>query len=148
MSYGTNTHRTLFRLGEASALRASGELDRFIAALTAHAERRWIDVDELDAEQAPAIGATATIKAWWDKLDLDGLFDRVGDAGQLPFRLADAVFAMVAGRLCDPGSPPPRRWRGRKPPCGYGTTLDRRHSQLRQLRPTPGPAVAGAGGRP
>ncbi|MDP9022437.1 MAG: IS1634 family transposase [Actinomycetota bacterium] len=101
---GTNTHRTLFRLGEAAALRESGELDRIIAALTAHAERRWIDVDELDAEQAPAIGATATIKAWWDKLELDGLFDQIGDAEQLPFRLADAVFAMVAGRLCDPGS--------------------------------------------
>lgn len=101
---GTNTHRTLFRLGEASALRESGELDRIIAALTAHAERRWIDVDELDAEQAPAIGPVAAIKTWWDKLDLDALFDAIEAGQRLPFRLADAAFAMVAGRLCDPSS--------------------------------------------
>ncbi len=101
---GTNTHRTLFRLGEASALRESGELDRIIAALSAHAARQWLDVGELDAEQAPAIGTTATIKAWWDKLDLDGLFDQIGEGERLSFRLADALFAMVAGRLCDPGS--------------------------------------------
>jgi hypothetical protein len=36
---GKNSHRTLFRLGEASALRETGELDRIIAALQAHAER-------------------------------------------------------------------------------------------------------------
>lgn len=101
---GTNTHRTLFRLGEASALRESGELDRIIAALTAHAQRQWVEVDELAAEQAPAIGTIATIKTWWDKLDLDGLFDRIGADSRAEFRLSDAIFAMVAGRLCDPGS--------------------------------------------
>ena len=101
---GTNTHRTLFRLGEASALRESGELDRIIAALTAHAERSWVEVDELAAEQAPAIGTIATIKTWWDKLGLDGFFDRIGAESRWSSRLADAVFAMVAGRLCDPGS--------------------------------------------
>jgi transposase len=59
---------------------------------------------ELDAEQAPAIGTIALVKTWWDKLELDGLVDQIGDEARLPFRLADAVFAMVAGRLCDPGS--------------------------------------------
>ena len=33
-------HRVLFRLGEAGALRASGQLDRIVAALQAHAEHR------------------------------------------------------------------------------------------------------------
>ena len=33
---GKKRHHTLFRLGEATALRESGELDRIIAALTAH----------------------------------------------------------------------------------------------------------------
>jgi hypothetical protein len=37
---GTNTHRTLYRLGEATALRETGELDRIIAALQTHAARR------------------------------------------------------------------------------------------------------------
>jgi transposase len=101
---GTNTHRTLFRLGEASALRESGELDRIIAALTAHAERRWIDIDEAAFDKAPAIGPIATVKTWWDKLDLDTLFDDIGEEEGLAFQLADAAFAMVAGRLCDPAS--------------------------------------------
>ncbi len=101
---GTNTHRTLFRLGEASALRESGELDRIIAALSAHAQRQWVEVDELAVEQAPTVGTIPTVKSWWGKLDLDGLFDTIGNQERLPFRLSDAVFAMVAGRLCDPGS--------------------------------------------
>jgi hypothetical protein len=101
---GTNTHRTLFRLGEASALRASGELDRIIAALTAHAQRTWVDVDDLAAEQAPTIATIAVVKTWWDKLGLHGLFDRVGADSRAEFSVADAVFAMVAGRLCDPSS--------------------------------------------
>jgi hypothetical protein len=52
----------------------------------------------------PAIGTIAAIEAWWDKLDLAGLFDAIGGEQRLSFRLTDALFAMVAGRLCDPGS--------------------------------------------
>ena len=33
---GRNTHRTLLRLGEVTALRASGELERIITALENH----------------------------------------------------------------------------------------------------------------
>lgn len=47
-------HRVLFRLGEAAALRSSGELDRVIAALSAHAEGRWLPVDMLAAARRPA----------------------------------------------------------------------------------------------
>ncbi len=49
----TTGHRVLFRLGEAGALRASGQLNRNIAALRAHAERAWLPADELSAESAP-----------------------------------------------------------------------------------------------
>jgi hypothetical protein len=37
---GKARHRVLFRLGEAGALRRSGELDRIIAALRAHGDPR------------------------------------------------------------------------------------------------------------
>jgi hypothetical protein len=50
---GKVRHRVLFRLGEAGALRRSGELDRIIAALQAHAEGRWVPADRLAAETAP-----------------------------------------------------------------------------------------------
>ena len=60
---GKPRQRTLFRLGEASRLRESGELDRIVEALTAHAERRYIDVEDLEAEGAPAIGGVAAVKA-------------------------------------------------------------------------------------
>ena len=101
---GKNTHRTLFRLGEASALRETGELDRIIAALQAHAERRYVDVDQLEVDAAPMIGTMAAVRALWDDLGLQGLFEGIGEQAGCAFSLADAVFAMLAGRLVDPAS--------------------------------------------
>ena len=95
-------HRVLFRLGEAAALRTSGELDRIIAALSAHAAGEWLPADRLAAEAAPAVGSVAAVDAVWRRLGLDrwfaGLDRRRGGV------LADAVFAMVANRLIDPCS--------------------------------------------
>jgi transposase len=101
---GKNSHRTLFRLGEASALRESGELDRIIAALQAHAQRRYVDLDGVEVEQAPMIGTMAAVRKLWDDLGLQRLFDRIGEQAGCAFSLADAVFAMLAGRLVDPTS--------------------------------------------
>ena len=101
---GTNSHRILFRLGEASALRESGELDRIIAALTAHAQRRYVDVEALEVDDAPMLGTIAAVRQLWDELGLEGLFDRIGTEAGCAFSLPDAVFAMLAGRLVDPGS--------------------------------------------
>jgi transposase len=101
---GTNTHRTLFRLGEASALRETGELDRIIAALQAHAERRYVDLDDMEVDQAPMIGTMTAVRQLWDELGLEQLFTRLGEQAGCAFSLADAVFAMLAGRLVDPAS--------------------------------------------
>src|SRR6056297_668927 len=101
---GKNTHRTLFRLGEASALRETGELDRIIAALQAHAERRYVDIDELEVDAAPMIGTMAAVRHLWDELGLQGLFERLAVEAGVSWSLADAVFAMLAGRLVDPAS--------------------------------------------
>lgn len=96
-------HRVLFRLGEASALQASGELDRIIAALQAHAEGRWLAVDALAAEGAPAAGGVAAVQAVWGRLGLDVWFAKLG-AERGAAALGHAVFAMVANRLVDPCS--------------------------------------------
>jgi hypothetical protein len=101
---GTNSHRTLFRLGEASALRETGELDRIIAALTAHAQRRYVDVEGLEVDGAPMLGTMAAVRHVWDELGLEGLFDQIGVEEGCQFSLPDAVFAMLAGRLVDPAS--------------------------------------------
>ena len=101
---GKKRHDTLFRLGEASALRETGELDRIITALQAHAERRYIDVDELEFDQAPMIGTMAAVRALWDELGLEDLFEQIGSEAGLSWSLSDAVFAMLAGRLVDPAS--------------------------------------------
>ena len=96
-------HRVLFRLGEAGALRASGQLDRIVAALQAHAEHRWLPADELAAEAAPAVGSVAAVHAMWQRLGLDVWFAKVGaDRGAQV--LESAVVAMVANRLVDPCS--------------------------------------------
>jgi transposase len=97
-------HRTLFRLGEASALAASGELDRIIAALRAHAEGTWVAAAEVAAEKAPALGGMAAVAAYWDRLGLGAHFAAVGRDRRLAYSLPDAVFAMVAGRLLAPSS--------------------------------------------
>jgi hypothetical protein len=101
---GKKRHNTLFRLGEASALRETGELDRIIAALQAHAERRYVDVDELEVDQAPMVGTMAAVRTLWDDLGLQGLFEGLAVEAGVSWSLADAVFAMLAGRLIDPAS--------------------------------------------
>jgi transposase len=101
---GKNTHRTLYRLGEASALRESGELDRIIAALQAHAERRYVEVDGLQVDDAPMIGTMAAVRQLWDELGLEQLLTTIAIEAGVSWSLADAVFAMLAGRLVDPAS--------------------------------------------
>lgn len=96
-------HRILFRLGEASTLRASGELDRIIGALSAHAAGRWLPADRVAAESAPALGSVAAVDAVWRRLGLDRWFESVGTERGAEV-LADAVLAMVANRLVDPCS--------------------------------------------
>jgi transposase len=97
-------HRTLLRLGEVTALRESGQLDRIIAALRAHAERPWAPLDEATASSARSVGAVAAVRTVWDQLGLAGHFDEVGRSRRLSYSLGDAVFAMVANRLADPCS--------------------------------------------
>ena len=96
-------HRTLLRLGEVTALRRSGQLDRIVAALEAHLERERVDAAALQAEDAPAVGAVACAAAVWERLGLDGWFARAG-AERGAERLADAVFAIAANRLVAPCS--------------------------------------------
>ena len=96
-------HRTLLRLGEVTALRDSGQLERIVAALQRHLEGGRVDVGGLEAEGAPGVGAVAAIWAVWQRLGLDGWFAQVG-ARRGAKALGDAVFAMVANRLVAPCS--------------------------------------------
>jgi Transposase DDE domain len=96
-------HRVLFRLGEASALRASGQLDRIIAALQHHAARPWVSADELDVDAARAVGSVAAAHTRWQQLGLDVWFGKLG-AERGAVALESAVWAMVANRLVDPCS--------------------------------------------
>ncbi len=96
-------HRTLLRLGEVSELRASGQLERIVAALEAHLARERIALASLAAEGAPAVGGVAAVAALWARLGLDGWFAQVG-AERGAAALEHAVFAMVANRLVEPCS--------------------------------------------
>ena len=96
-------HRTLLRLGEVTALRRSGRLDRIVAALEKHLEAERVDVGSLEAQGAPAAGGVACAAALWERLGLDGWFAAAG-AERDAARFADAVFAMAANRLVAPCS--------------------------------------------
>lgn len=87
-------HRTVLRLGEASVLRDTGQLERIIAALSRHVAGDVVHTDDLEATDARSLGAVAAVAAYWDRLGLGAHFGAD----------ADAVFAMVANRLCDPCS--------------------------------------------
>jgi len=100
---GRNTHRTLLRLGEVTALRASGELERIITALENHLQRDQVAVAAMSAEDSRVVGSTAGVAAVWARLGLDVWFAKQGtDRGAESF--SEAVFAMVANRLIDPCS--------------------------------------------
>ena len=96
-------HRTLLRLGEVTALRESGQLERIVAALESHLRRERVDVGALRAEGAPAVGAVSAVAAVWQRLGLGGFFAAVG-AARGSAALEDAVFAMAANRLVEPCS--------------------------------------------
>ena len=91
-------HRTLLRLGEVTALRESGQLERIVAALEAHLHKERVDVGAL-----AAVGAVAAVGALWQRLGLDGWFAEVGERRGAAV-LEHAVFAMVANRLLAPCS--------------------------------------------
>ena len=59
-------HRTLLRLGEVTALRETGQLGRIISALERHLHKQRVDIDALEAEEAPAAGGVAAAAAVWD----------------------------------------------------------------------------------
>jgi hypothetical protein len=99
---GRVRHDVVARLGEASALRASGELDRIVAALASHAQRSWCDESAIDVTEARAAGAVAAVATYWSRLGLDRHFAAMAGGHDAP--IADAVFAMVANRLCAPRS--------------------------------------------
>ena len=100
---GKNTHRTLLRLGEVTALRASGELERIITALENHLQRDQVAVAAMSAEDTRVVGSTAGVAAVWAQLGLDVWFAKQG-ADRGAEALSEAVFAMVANRLVDPCS--------------------------------------------
>lgn len=96
-------HRTLLRLGEVTALRDSGQLERIVAALEAHLHRERVDVSALVAADAPAVGVVATVSSLGRRLGLDGWFAKLG-APRGAEALEHAVLAMVTNRLVDPCS--------------------------------------------
>ena len=98
---GQPRHRVVARLGEITELKSSGELERIVDALSAQLGRG--PGVELSAESAPSYGAMAACDAYFSRLLLDELFDRLGSRRRSA-GLSDAVFAMVANRLQDPSS--------------------------------------------
>ena len=56
---GKLTQRTLFRLGEVSELRESGQLDRIVKALATYAKGTYVEAGEIEGLGSPSFGAVA-----------------------------------------------------------------------------------------
>ncbi len=86
-------------------MRESGELDRIIAALQAHADGGdgVVRTGDLVAESAPGFGAIAAVWSMFCRL---GLREHFGAARghRTAASLADTVFVMIANRLLAPSS--------------------------------------------
>ena len=100
---GKNTHRTLFRLGEVSELRESGQLDRIVKALATYAKGTYVEAGELEGLGSPSFGAVAAAWSYFRRLGLEEHFSSLGD-GRRSQVLSDTVFSMVANRLTEPSS--------------------------------------------
>ncbi len=94
--------RTLLRLGEVTALRESGRLERVVAALESRLREERVGVRALAAEGAPAVAAVASVAALWRRLGFDGHFAGVGSGRAAA--VGDAVFAVAANWLVAPCS--------------------------------------------
>jgi transposase len=98
---GQLRHNTLFRLGEVSELRDSGQLDRIIAALRHHVHGdALVRASELSLNEAPGFGAMAAVREYFSRLSLAEFFSEHSRSAHL----ADAVYVMVANRLLRPWS--------------------------------------------
>ena len=95
---GKNTHRTLFRLGEVSELRESGQLDRIVKALATYAKGTYVEAGEIEGLSSPSFGAVAAVWSYFRRLGLEEHFSSLGD-GRRSRVLSDTVFTMVANRL-------------------------------------------------
>ena len=72
-------------------------------------------------------GTMAAVRHLWGELGLEQLFAQLGEQAGCAFSLADAVFAMLAGRLVDPAS------KRRTHRCGQQTiTAVTRRTSLQQ----------------
>lgn len=100
---GRNTHRTLFRLGEVSELKESGQLDRIVKALASYANGTYLEAGDLEGLGSPSFGAIAAIWSYFRRLGLEEHFASLGD-GRRSRVLPDTVFSMVANRSTDPYS--------------------------------------------
>lgn len=97
-------HRTLLNLGEVTALKETGQLDRIVAALSAHCSAPAMAGTDLEATSSLPAGAVAAARSYFGRLGLDDHFAGLGERRRISFSLPDAVFAMVANRLIAPAS--------------------------------------------
>src|ERR1017187_4732843 len=80
---GKNTHRTLFRLGEVSELRESGQLDRIVKALATYANGTYVEAGEIEGLGSPSFGAVAAAWSYFRRLGLEEHFSSLGDGPPL-----------------------------------------------------------------
>ena len=73
---GRPRSRIVARIGEVSEMTTSGELERIVEALSAQLGRG--SSPQLTAESAPSYGAMAACDAYFSRLLLDELFDKIG----------------------------------------------------------------------
>jgi transposase len=93
-------------LGRLDVLQGSGALDRLIASLARHSERRWVESEALPlvGRWSREYGIVLVLWRLWEKLGLHQLLQEFYQKSPVEFPVEEAIFGMVLNRLVDPDS--------------------------------------------
>ena len=93
-------------LGRLDILQESGALDKLIASLARHSERRWLEAQALPlvGQWSREYGVVLVFWRLWQHLGLNQLFQQFYRSSPVEFPVEDAIFGMVLNRLVAPDS--------------------------------------------
>ncbi len=93
-----------YLLGRLQHLQKKGMIDRMIKALLSFSKQRWINQQELFAEEGKELGPAYIFRKLWERAGLGEQLRKIGEKQGIEFDLGEAAFEMVLNRLTEPHS--------------------------------------------
>ena len=93
-------------LGRLDKLKEEGILDKLMASLARHSERRWVETSSLPlvGQWSREYGLPLIFSRLWERLGLYGFLEDIYKSSPVEFPVEEAIFGMVLNRLAEPNS--------------------------------------------